>query len=66
MGNGVDVSVDHLLVWLYDCNAYPAAGVISRLQAAEDDEAEYAWLPPESLKPFMPGDLTGEKGGSTV
>ncbi len=28
-----------------------------------DDEAEYAWLPPDNLKPFYAGDTTGQEDG---
>lgn len=32
--------------------------------AGEMEEEEYAWLPAESLKPFQPGDTTGNPEGS--
>jgi hypothetical protein len=28
-----------------------------------DDEAEYAWLPYHSIKPFAPGDVSGNETG---
>jgi hypothetical protein len=31
--------------------------------AAGDDEAEYAWLPYHSIKPFAPGDVSGNETG---
>lgn len=30
------------------------------------EEEEYAWLPAESLKPFQPGDTTGNPEGSAT
>lgn len=31
--------------------------------AQGDDEAEYAWLPYHSIKPFAPGDVSGNETG---
>ena len=61
MGQSWKETLGLLLIWwpLYLFVNTPLVHV-----AGDSDEAEYAWLPVDCMKPFRPGDETGNPDGS--